>query len=188
VYKEKSQKMKGEGNHNFGKHKSEETKKKLSTSIRDAKNGISDDKILNVRELIQQDKKNIEIQQLLNLPRHIVTRIKNGIIVCRTEIKEEKKVLSKEEQNIQKRKILLNEILIIIDKSLSGDKPMVILDYLHDLRLKNKIDDKLTIDIIKNLRRIIFQGKVPFYKSEVSQEKYEEYELKIANYIKNLNT
>jgi len=42
VYREKSEKMKGSGNHNYGKTFSQETKKKLSNSIRDAKCGVSD--------------------------------------------------------------------------------------------------------------------------------------------------
>ena len=90
VYKEKSEKMMGEGNHNFGKPKPVEVRKKLSTSIRDAKNGISDEVILQVRALIKSGKLNKEIQELLNLPRHTVTRIKNGTTVCRTERKLEK--------------------------------------------------------------------------------------------------
>ena len=188
VYKEKSEKMKGEGNHNFGKHKSEETKKKMSLSIRESKNGISDELILQVRELSKQGKMNKEIQELLNIPRHTVTRIKNGLIVCRTENKVEKIKLTKDEQNIQKRKIKLEEIFIVIDKTLSGDKPMVILEHLDELRVKNKINNDLTIDIIKNLRRDISQGKVPFYKSEVSQERYEHYALLINKELNKTTT
>ena len=71
-YKNKSETMKGEGNHNFGKHFSTETKKKMSNSIRDAKGGISDDVIIQVREYIQQGYKNIEIQEMLSLSRNTV--------------------------------------------------------------------------------------------------------------------
>lgn len=57
VYKDKSEKMQGAGNHNFGKLKSTETKKKMSTSIRDAKGGVTDEIILKVRALIKEGKK-----------------------------------------------------------------------------------------------------------------------------------
>jgi hypothetical protein len=182
VYKEKSEKMMGEGNHNFGKPKPIEVRKKMSTSIRDAKNGISDEIILQVRKLIDDGKLNKEIQELLNLPRHTVTRIKNGITVCRTECKVEKQTLTKEEQNIKKRKIHLDEMCIVIDKTIKDEKPMSILEHLDAIRLKNNIKNDLTIDIIKNLRRDICHGKIPFYKSEVSEETYERYEKLITTY------
>ena len=173
----------GEGNHNFGKPKPIEVRKKMSTSIRDAKNGISDEVILQVRNLIGEGKlNNKEIQELLNLPRHTITRIKNGITVCRSESKVEKKILTKEEQNIKKRKIHLDEILIVIDKTIKDEKPMSILEYLDSIRLKNSIKNDLTIDIIKNLRRDIFHGKIPLYKSEISEEMYERYLKLITDY------
>ena len=184
VYKEKSEKMMGEGNHNFGKPKPLEVRKKMSTSIRDSKNGISDNVILQVRRLIDEGKLNKDIQELLNLPRHTVTRIKNGITVCRTESKVEKKTLTKEEQNIKKRKIQLDEMFIVIDKTIKGDKPMTILEDLDAIRLKQQIKNELSIDIIKNIKRDINQGKLPFYKSEVSPEKYEQYLQMICNYNK----
>lgn len=89
VYKEKSVKMIGEGNHNYGKKFTEETKKKMSNSIRDAKRGVSDEIIIEVRDLIQKGHTLIKIQELLNLPKHTVSRIKNGIIVCINEEKKE---------------------------------------------------------------------------------------------------
>ena len=89
VYKEKSLKMIGEANHNYGKKFTEETKKKLSNSIRDAKRGVSDEIIIEVRDLIQKGHTLIKIQELLNLPKHTVSRIKNGIIVCINEEKKE---------------------------------------------------------------------------------------------------
>ena len=96
VYKDKSEKMTGEGNHNYGKIFSEETKKKMSTSIRDAKGGVSDEVIINVRDLLKKGHKNIDIQKSLNLPRHTITRIKNGEIVCRNEEKKTKISLTQE--------------------------------------------------------------------------------------------
>jgi len=186
VYKDKSEKMQGAGNHNFGKLKSAETKKKMSTSIRDARGGVSDEIILKVRALIKEGKKNMEIQELLTLPRHTVTRIKNGIILCRTEEKQphQKIPLSKEAQNIKKRKIHLEEMCIVIEKLVKEEKPMAILEHLDALRLKQQIKNDLSIDIVKNIKRNINQGELPFYKSEVSPEKYEHYLQLISNYKK----
>jgi hypothetical protein len=186
VYKEKSEKMQGAGNHNFGKLKSAETKKKMSTSIRDAKGGVSDDIILKVRALIAEGKKNMEIQELLTLSRHIVTRIKNGNTLCRTEEKQTdpKIPLSKEAQNIKKRKIHLEEMCIVIEKLVKEEKPMAILEHLDALRLKQQIKNDLSIDIVKNIKRNINQGELPFYKSEVSPEKYEHYLQLIGKYKK----
>jgi len=56
-YKKKSENMKGELNHNFGKIFSEETKKKMSLSIRDSKGGVSDDVIIQVRQLHRPKRK-----------------------------------------------------------------------------------------------------------------------------------
>jgi hypothetical protein len=185
-YKEKSEKMKGAGNHNFGKLKPAEVKKKMSTSIRDARGGVSDEIILQVRKLIKEGKKNMEIQELLTLPRHTVTRIKNGIIACRTETKSEdpKLPLSKEAQNIKKRKIHLEEMCIVIEKLVKEEKPMAILEQLDAVRLKQQIKNDLTTNIIQNIRKDIKKGKLPFYKSEVSSEKYEHYLQLISNYNK----
>lgn len=186
VYKDKSEKMQGAGNHNFGKLKSTETKKKMSTSIRDAKGGVTDEIILKVRALIKEGKKNMEIQELLTLPRHTVTRIKNGIMLCRTEEKQTdpKIPLSKEAQNIKKRKIHLEEMCIVIEKLVKEEKPMVILEYLDALRLKQQIKNNLTTNIIQNIRKDISKGELPFYKSEVSPDKYEHYLKLISNYKK----
>ena len=182
VYREKSEKMKGEGNHNYGKIFSEETRKKMSLSIRESKGGISDEVIIQVRKLIQEGYKNIEIQELLNFPRHTITRIKTGILVCRNEIKENKIELSQEEKNINKRKIKLEEILIVIDKVLSNIKPMDILHYLSEERHKQNIQDDLTIDIIKNIKRNITQNKIPIYDFEIEHVKYNYYIEKINSY------
>ena len=83
IYKIKSENMKGAKNHNYGKEKSEETKKKMSIAIRNSKKGVSDEIILKVKEYISQGHKNVEIQKIMNLPRHTVSRIKNNIIQCR---------------------------------------------------------------------------------------------------------
>jgi len=176
VYKLKSIKMMGEGNHNYGKPKSLETRKKMSTSIRESKNSVSDEIILSVRKMIQEGKKNTEIQEIMNLPRHTVTRIKNGIIVCRNEEIIEKKSTTQEERNVKKRKIQLNEILLVIEKTTEGKKPKIILDEVYE---KN---NEITIDIVKNIRKQVIEKKVPFYEFEVPGESYEKYKKIIEEY------
>ena len=185
-YKEKSEKMKGEGNHNFGKTKSEETRKKLSTAIRDAKNGVDDKTILKVRAFLEEGKTNKEIEELLKLTRYTVTNIKTGKTVCRTETRGEKKILTKEEQNIQRRKINLEEMLFVIDKTVSGEKPIVILLQLDALRLEQNFKNYLTIDIIKNIKRTMKKNKLPFYKNEIADDKYRHYEELVSVYYKSL--
>ena len=176
MYKDKSEQMKGEGNHNFGKKKSVETRKKMSTSIRNARNGVSDETILQVRELFKQGKKNIEIEEELHLSKDVVGKIKNGKTMCRTEEKVEKPTLTQEEINIKRRKIRLDEMFIVIDKTLEGCKPNSILQHLDEMRIKNNIKNELTIDIVKNIRRLMSQCQLPFYKSEVVAELFERYE------------
>ena len=176
VYKDKSEQMKGEGNHNFGKKKSAETRKKMSTSIRNARNGVSDETILQVRELFKQGKMNIEVEKELHLSKDVVGKIKNRKTMCRNEEKVEKPTLTQEEINIKRRKIRLDEIFIVIDKTLEGYKPNYILQHLDELRLKNNIKNELTVDIVKNIRRLMSQCQLPFYKSEVSTELFERYE------------
>jgi hypoxanthine-guanine phosphoribosyltransferase len=106
VYRVKSEKMTGDGNHNYSKKFTEATKKKMSNSIRDAKGGVSDETIIKVRDLIKEGQTIVKIQELLNLPKHTVSRIKNGEIICRNEEKKEKQPLTQEEINLSKRKIL----------------------------------------------------------------------------------
>ena len=174
-YKEKSEKMKGEGNHNYGKSFSEETKKKLSTSIRDAKGGVSDETIIQVRKLFEEGHKNIEIQELLVLPRHIVTRIKNGHLLCRNEEKINKHKMSQEEVNLSKRKIKTEEIIFVIEKFIENWKPIHILDYFIEERNKKSLPNDITIDIIKNIKRKLKNNKKNIYESETSKEKYDYY-------------
>ena len=182
VYKEKSEKMTGSNNHNFGKEFSEQHKKKMSDSIRDAKGGVSDETILEVRKLIKEGKPNIEIQDLLQLSRHNVTRIKFGNIICRTEEKVVKDKSTQEERNIAKRKIALDEIFIVVDKLIKNEKPTVILDFLNDRRHGYKNYDFLNIDVIKNIKRNINQNIMPFYQSEMSLEDYTYYKNAIEEY------
>jgi hypothetical protein len=175
VYREKSEKMKGEGNHNYGKTFSEETKKKMSISIRDSKGGVTDEIIIKVRKLIKEGYKNIDIQKSLNIPSHTITRIKNGVIVCRDEEKQDKTPLTQEERNLLKRKINTDEIIIVIERFIEKWKPIQILDYLIERRNKNNIENNLTIDIIKNIKRNLKNEKTIIYESELLKEKYEYY-------------
>ena len=170
-YKNKSETMKGEGNPNFGKHISTETKKKMSNSIRDAKGGISDDVIIQVREYIQQGYKNVEIQEMLSLSRNYVTQIKSGKLVCRTEEKPVITSLTQEEINLSKRKIGPQEIIIILEKYVENMKPTQILNYLNE----NYHNSTATIDIIKNIKRSLNANKTIIYESELSKEKYKYY-------------
>jgi hypothetical protein len=170
VYKDKSEKMTGGGNHNYGKTFSEETKKKMSVSIRNAKGGVSDEVIIKVRHLLKEGHKNIDIQKSLNLPRHTITRIKNGEIICRNEEKKEKKSLTQEEVNLSKRKINADDIIIVIQKFIEKWKPMQILDYFIEQNKNN-----ITIDMIKNIKRNLQNGKSVIYESELSKDKYDFY-------------
>jgi hypothetical protein len=186
VYREKSEKMTGEGNHNYGKKFTEATKKKMSNSIRDAKGGVSDETIIKVRDLIKEGHQLVKIQDILNLPKHTVSRIKNGEIICRNEEKKEKQPLTQEEINLSKRKILTDEIIIVIERLNEKWKPTRILEYLIDRRNRNNVQNCLTIDIIKNIKRNLTNGKTIIYESELPKEKYDYY-LKIINdFSKNL--
>jgi len=184
VYREKSEKMKGEGNHNFGKTFSEETRKKMSDSIRDSKGGVSDEIIIKVHELLKKELKNTEIQELLGLPRHTITRIKSGLIVCRNEEKTNKLSSTQEELNLSKRKIQTNEIIIVIERLINNWNPTRILDYLIDRRNCNNIPNHLTIDIIKNIKRNLTNGKHVIYEFELPKDTYEYYTQIINNFSK----
>ena len=170
VYKDKSEKMKGEGNHNYGKTFSEETKKKMSLAIRDVKGGVSDEVIIKVRNLLNEGNKNIDIQQSFNLPRHTITRIKNGEIVCRNEEKKTKKSLTQEQVNLSKRKINTNDIIFVIEKFIEKWKPTQILDYFIEQNKNN-----ITINIIKNIKRNLQNKKSIIYESELVKERYDYY-------------
>jgi hypothetical protein len=181
VYRKKSEKMKGEGNHNYGKTFSEETKKKMSTSIREAKGGVSDETIIQVRKMITEGYQNVEIQELLTLPRHTITRIKNGEIVCRNEEKKERNSLTQEQVNLSKRKINTDDIIIVIEKMIEKWKPTQILDYFIE---KNKIN--ITIDMIKNIKRNLINSKTIIYESELLKERYEYYTTLIKQFTETL--
>ena len=141
--------------------------------------------IIKVRELIEKGYKNIEIQELLSLPRHTVTRIKNGDLVCRNEEKDNNKKLSREEINLSKRKIHLDEIIFVLEKYIEKCKPSQILDCLIEERNKNNIPITITIDIIKNIKRNLQNNKTIIYESETSKNIYEYY-LSLLEKYKNM--
>ena len=147
----------------------------MSVSIRDAKDGVSDEDIIKVRDLIKEGYKNIDIQTSLNLPRHTITRIKNGKLVCRDEEKINKQILNQEQLNISKRKITCEEILKVIEKCIENWKPSKILDYLIEQRTQSQIENTLTIDIIKNIKRNLKNKKNVIYESELTKEMYVYY-------------
>lgn len=165
---------------------SDETRKKMSLSIRNSKQGVSDDVIIQVREMFSQGHKNIDIQKKLNLPRHTVTRIKSGILVCRDEEKVKRTFLTQEQINMSKRKIQSDEIIIVIEKIIKKWTPTQILDYLIEIRNKNKIENTLTIDIIKNIKRKLMEFKDVLYESEVSKNEYEYYKNLLSLFAKNI--
>ena len=138
-----------------------------------------------VLNLIQEGRKNIEIQELLKLPRHTITKIKNGEIVCRNEIKTDRKSLTQEETNLSKRKIQTDEIIIVIEKLNKKWKPTQILDYLIEIRNRNNIPNNLTIDIIKNIKRNLTNGKHVIYESELSKKNYDYYNELVNIFAKN---
>lgn len=182
VYKDKSIMMTGEGNHNYGKMFSDETRKKMSVSMRNAKNGISDEHIMQVRELMQQGHKNVEIQKMLSISREVVTRIKNGTIVCRTEEKQKRIPLTSEQINLAKRKINADDIIYAIEKMNENWKPMEILnDFI------NKQKTNVTIHIIKNIKASLLKGKSVIYESELSEERYNYY-LQLTKQFIEINT
>lgn len=184
-YKQKSENMLGINNHNFGKKFSEEHKKKISDSIRESKNSVSDDIIIKVKQMFRDGLKNIEIQELMNIPRHTITRIKNGTIICRTEEKLERVSLTQEEVNLSKRKIQACEIIIVLEKFNKCWGPLKIFEYLTKERNNHNIPNTITIDIIKNIKRSIKNDKKILYESEVNPEMY-KYSIELANKYKEL--
>ena len=61
-------------------------------------------------------------------------------------------------------------------------KPSIILNLLENQRKQNRIENTLTIDIIKNIKRNIQQNKLPFYPCEMSDKKYNYYKDRITIY------
>jgi nicotinic acid mononucleotide adenylyltransferase len=75
-----------------------------------------------------------------------------------------------EELHRPKRKINANDIIIVIEKIIEKWKPMQILDYFIEQNKNN-----ITIDMIKNIKRNLQNGKSVIYESELSKERFEYY-------------
>jgi hypothetical protein len=179
-YKEKSENMMGELNHNYGKEKTEEIKKKMSFTHK-IKKGIPDEIILKVREMLKNGYKGVDIEKELNVGRHVVSRIKTGTLVC---LNEEKTHTCKtlEERSINKRKLDLHEILFVLDKLFENENQTKILKLLKEKRISDSLDtNEITIDMIKNIKRKILKNELPLYPFE---EHYHEYMEK----LKKINT
>jgi hypothetical protein len=159
----------------------------MSNSIREAKEGVSDEVIIKVRDLISQNYKNIDIQKELDLPRHTVTRIKNGDLVCRNEEKKENKKMTQEEVNISKRKITVDEIFIVIEKFNKGYKPMEVLDFLILKRSQQNIQNELTIHIVKGIKTKLVNCKPILYLEELSPGEYNYYTELVEKYQQKYN-
>ena len=99
IYKKKSENMKGEKNHNFGKEKSDRQRilSSISNSIRRRESlpCYSDENILWTRELIKQKLKQSQIITLfkergMEIKRDFISRIKNGDIKTTDELENDR--------------------------------------------------------------------------------------------------
>jgi len=131
--------------------------------------------------------KNIDIQKELDLPRHTVSRIKNGDLVCRNEEKKENEKMTQEEMNISKRKITVNEIFIVIEKFNKGYKPMEVLDFLIRKRTEQKVINELTIHIVKGIKSKLVNYKPILYPKEIPEGEYKYYLELVDEYQKKYN-
>lgn len=135
------------------------------------KNKLSEEILICVRERINEGKQNIDIENEFQLKRHVVSRIKNNVMVLKNETKRPNIKKTQEQQNIERRKISIQTILKIIDKLIENKLPSVILNEV----LEEDMNSKLTIDIVKNIKRKIKDNVVPFYDFEVPKNVYERY-------------
>jgi hypothetical protein len=178
-YKEKSLNMMGSKNHNYGKPKSDETKAKLSKSIRLAKSGLTDENIIEIRNMLES-RTIVDVCKDTGFSRYIISGIKNRSIVCDGEEKRMKKLTHKETSK-NKRKIRVVEMMMVIDLTLlKNEKPTAILEKIKNKRKIENIENTVTIDIIKNIRRSINKGKLPFHEDDVDTETYELYKTRIS--------
>ena len=186
-YKQKSENMKGEKNHNYGIEKSIEIKHKMAISHKKNKQTISDEIILQVREDFKNNMKNVDIEEKYNLSRDQVYKIKKGSICTNEELEsveyyeniKNKKSMNKEEQAISKRKVTIDEIYFILEEFLKkkskiskDDGPNSILQKVKKQREESNDNNKVTLDSIKN----VIDNRTAIYECEVSEEKYKYYQ------------
>jgi len=151
----------------------------IEEKVKKNKIKISDEIILRVRERLNEGNLNIEIENEFKLSRHIVSRIKNNILVLTNETKRNNSKKTQEQKNVNRRKISIQIILKIIDKLIENKLPSIILNNILEENINE--DCKLTIDIVKNIKRKIKDKVVPFYKFEISSNLFEHYEQLINN-------
>ena len=112
--------------------------------------------------------------------RYIISGIKNRSIVCDGEEKRVTKMTQKETSK-NKRKIRVDEMMMVIDLTLLKDeKPASILQKIKNKREIENMENTVTIDIIKNIRRSINKGKLPFYEDDVDPDTYELYKTRVS--------
>ncbi len=187
IYKQKSENMKGEKNHNYGKEKSIEIKHKMAISHKKNKQSISDEIILQVREDLEKGLRNVDIEEKYNLSRDHVYKIKKGTICTSEELTsieyyeniKNKKCMNKEEQAISKRKVKSDEIIFILEeflkkksKTSKDDGPKAILEKVNKKREESNNNNKVTLDSIKN----VIDNRTVIYQCEVKEEKYTYYQ------------
>ncbi len=187
IYKQKSENMKGEKNHNYGIEKSIEIKHKMAISHKKNKQTISDEIILQIREDFKNNMKNVDIQEKYNLSRDQVSKIKNGKLCTSEELQsleyyesiKNKKTMNTEEQAISKRKVTSDEIYFILEeflkkksKTSKDDGPKAILEKVNKKREELSNTNKVTFDSIKN----VIDNRTIIYECEVTEEKYKYYE------------
>ncbi len=187
VYQQKSENMKGEKNHNYGKEKSAETKHKMAISHKIRKKSISDEIILQVREDFANGMRNIDIQEKYQLSRDQVSKIKNGTLCTEEELNsieyyekvKHRKPMSKEEQAIEKRRVNVDQIFFILEeflkkksKTSKKDGPLSIFEKLIQIQTVEEKKKDISFDSVLN----VIRGKTIIYECEVDAEKYAYYQ------------
>ena len=99
-----------------------------------------------------------------------MTRIQNGLLICRNEERQAKVSSTQEQLNLSKRKINAEDVITTIEKHIEKWKPTQILDYFIEQNKNN-----ITIDIIKNIKRNLQNSKPIIYESELTTDRYEHY-------------
>lgn len=187
IYKQKSENMKGEKNHNYGKEKNLETKHKMTIAHKKNKQSISDEIIIKVREDLEKGLRNVDIEEKYNLSRDQVYKIKKGTICTSEELTsieyyenvKNQKSMTIEEQAISKRKVNIDEIIFILEeflkkksKTSKDDGPKAILEKVNKKQKESNNNNKVTLNSIKN----VIENKTVIYQCEVTEEKYTYYQ------------
>lgn len=167
--------MKTEQNHIYSAPKSEITKKRIGISNSLLKRTITDEQILQVRALLDTHN-NIEIEQKLGVKYYLISKIRNNQVCLTTELDTHTKTQkrTKEEVAIMKRKITLDEILILFNMILENKPYSEMLEKV----------EKATIDICKIMKSKMRKGELPFYVCEFDKEIYEQYKQQVDEWRK----